>query len=30
MADLQADVLAFIADQLDLPVTELGLAAASP
>jgi prolyl oligopeptidase len=28
--DLQADVLAFIADQLDLPVTEPGLAAASP
>jgi prolyl oligopeptidase len=27
---LQADVLAFIADQLDLPVTEPGLAATSP
>ncbi len=28
--DLQADVLTFIADQLDLRVTELGLAATSP
>src|SRR6266545_4785196 len=30
MVDLQADVLAFIADELDLPVREPGLAAASP
>jgi prolyl oligopeptidase len=30
MVELQADVLAFIADQLDLPVTEPGLAATSP
>jgi prolyl oligopeptidase len=30
MADLQADVLTFVADQLELPVTEPGLAAASP